>query len=116
MDIYHVWCNLKPDVHDLDFVDSARAYLERLQQAGRLHAYRITRCKLGFKQPQLREFHLMLEFADMTQMQAAFDHVSSRAEPIESFHHAVNSKVQDVFFALYRDFPDATRVRGQEKF
>jgi hypothetical protein len=42
--------------------------------------------------------------------------VASRADPVESFHHAVNSKVQDVVFALYRDFPDATRVQGQEKF
>ncbi|MGH8706507.1 MAG: DUF6614 family protein [Burkholderiales bacterium] len=49
-------------------------------------------------------------------MQSAFDAVSSRTDPVESFHHAVNSKVQDVFFALYRDFPDAHRVRGQEKF
>jgi hypothetical protein len=42
--------------------------------------------------------------------------VSTRADPVESFHHAVNSKVQDIFFALYRDFPDPQRVRGQEKF
>jgi hypothetical protein len=33
-----------------------------------------------------------------------------------SLHHVVNSKVQDIFFALYRDFPDETRVRGREKF
>ena len=46
----------------------------------------------------------------------AFGRVSSRAEPVESFHHSVNSKVQDIFFALYRDFPDANRVAGQEKF
>ena len=49
-------------------------------------------------------------------MQLAFDNVSSRADPVESLHHVVNSKVQDIFFALYRDFPDETRVRGQEKF
>ena len=41
---------------------------------------------------------------------------SSRTDPVESFHHAVNSKVQDIFFALYRDFPDSERVKGQEKF
>jgi Family of unknown function (DUF6614) len=116
LDIYHVWCNLKPGVLDTDFADNVRTYLERLRHEGRLHAYRITRCKLGFRPPELREFHITLEFDGMTQMQSAFDQVSSRAEPIESFHHAVNSKVQDVFFALYRDFPDAHRVRGQEKF
>jgi hypothetical protein len=116
LDIYHVWCNLKPGVHDMDFVDGVRAYLDHVKQNGQLHAYRITRCKLGFKPPQLRDFHITLEFENLTQLQSAFDAVSTRKDPIESFHHAVNSKVQDVFFALYRDFPDATRVQGQEKF
>ena len=116
MDIYHVWCDLKPGVHDMEFAESARTYLERLKQDHQLQAYRITRCKLGFRPPQLREFHITLEFEDMTQMQSAFDVVSSRTDPVESFHHALNSKVQDIFFALYRDFPDANRVRGQEKF
>jgi len=42
--------------------------------------------------------------------------VASRADPTESFHHAVNSLVRDPIFALYRDFPDSVRQRGQEKF
>jgi hypothetical protein len=98
------------------FVEGVRSYLERLKRHGQLRAYRITRCKLGFRPPQLREFHITLEFDDMAQMQAAFDTVSSRTDPVESLHHAVNSKVQDVVFALYRDFPDSTRIQGQEKF
>ena len=116
MDIYHIWCNLKPGVQDLEFVEGLRAYLDHLHDKGQLRGYRITRAKLGFRPAQLRDFHITLEFEDMTQMQAAFDNVSSRADPVESLHHAVNSKVQDIFFALYRDFPDATRVRGKEKF
>jgi hypothetical protein len=58
----------------------------------------------------------MLDFTDLAQLDTAFQQVSSRADPIESFHHAVKSKVKDLMFALYRDFPDAQRVRGQEKF
>jgi hypothetical protein len=116
LDIYHIWCNLKPGVRDVEFVEGVRAYLGRLQQDGQLVGYRITRCKLGLRPPQLPEFHITLDFHDLSQLQSAFDTVSSRADPIESLHHAVNSKVQDVFFALYRDFPDATRVVGQEKF
>ncbi len=115
MDIYHVWCNLKPDVSDIEFVEGVRGYLDHLSQKRQLHAYRITRAKLGFKPPQLREFHITLEFHNLTQLQSAFDNVSSRADPVESLH-AVNSKVLDVFFALYRDFPDETRIRGREKF
>ncbi len=116
MDVYHIWFNLKPGVRDLDFVASARAYLDRLREGGHLVSYRLARCKLGLAPPQLREWHIAIDFANLTQMDAAFGQVSTRAEPIESFHHAVNSKVQDVFFALYRDFPDPHRVTGQEKF
>lgn len=58
----------------------------------------------------------MLEFDNLTQLDSAFDQVSTRAEPIENLHHAVNSKVQNVSFALYRDFPDPQRISGEEKF
>ena len=116
MDVYHIWFNLKPGVRDLDFVASARAYIDLLKEGGHLVGYRVTRCKLGLAPPQLREWHLTLDFENLTQIDAAFGQVSSRADPVESFHHAVNSKVQDAFFALYRDFPDPGRVTGQEKF
>ena len=116
MDIYHIWCNLKPGVGDLEFVDGVRAYLDHLKGQGLLNTYRITRAKLGFRPPQLREFHITVEFDDLAHMQSAFDNVSARANPVEGLHHAVNAKVQDIYFALYRDFPDATRVRGEEQF
>ncbi len=100
----------------MEFVDGVRAYLDHLKDRALVRSYRITRAKLGFSPPQLREFHITLEFDDLAQMQSAFNIVSSRAEPVEGLHHAVNSKVQDIYFALYRDFPDATRIEGQEKF
>lgn len=116
MDVYHIWCNLKPGVRDLEFVSGVRAYLNHLRETQKIHAYRITRAKLGLVPPQLREFHITIEFDDLVQLQSAFDSVAARTDPIESLHHAVNSRVQDVFFALYRDFPDQGRVTGQEKF
>jgi hypothetical protein len=116
MDIYHIWFNLKEGVRDLEFVAAARAYFDQLKAGGQLAAYRITRCKLGLAPPNLREWHITLDFDDLSRLDQAFTTVSERAEPIESFHHAVNSKVCDVFFALYRDFPDPHRVSGQEKF
>lgn len=116
LDVYHIWCNLKPGVRDLEFVTDVRAYLDSLRQSKQLCAYRITRAKLGLVPPQLREFHITIEFDDLAQLQSAFENVSTRTDPIESLHHAVNSKVQDAFFALYRDFPDEGRVAGQERF
>lgn len=116
MDIYHIWCNLKDGVTDLEFTDAAVGYFDQLKQAGQIANYRITRRKLGLGPAQLPEFHIMLDFVDLAQLDAAFRHVSSRSDPIESFHQAVNSKVKDLIIALYRDFPDVQRVRGQEKF
>ena len=116
MNVYHIWCNLKDGVSDATFADRATAYFEHLKAAGMIERYRITRRQLGLAPRELPEFHLMLEFDGLGQLDQAFSHVASRAEPVESFHHGVNSLVTDVTFALYRDFPDAVRKRGEERF
>jgi hypothetical protein len=116
MNIYHAWFNLKDGVGDLEFAGAARGYLDHLKAGGLIAGYRITRRKLGLGPPQLPEWHITIDFETMAQMDAAFGEVSTRADPIEGFHHAVNSKVCDLFFALYRDFPDPGRVSGQERF
>lgn len=116
MDIYHIWCNLRAGVSDVEFADRTRRYLDTLKASGALVSHRITRAKLGLRPPALPEFHIMLEFEDLAQLDRAFSAVATRSDPIETFHHAVNSLVVDVMFALYRDFPDPIRQRGQEKF
>ncbi len=116
MDIYHIWFSLKDGVGALEFAAAARAYLDHLRDAGHLVGYRITRRKLGLGHPNLPEWHITLDFDSLGQMDRAFGQVAARADPVESFHQAVNSKVSEVFFALYRDFPDPMRVAGQEKF
>ncbi len=116
MNVYHIWCNLKDGVKDTDFTDRAERYFDHLKQEGLIAGYRITRRQLGLGPSHLPEFHLTLDTEDLAQLDRAFSHVASRGEPVEGFHHGVNSLVCDVFFALYRDFPDAVRVRGEEKF
>ncbi len=116
MDIYHIWCDLKPGVSDTAFTADAHTYLDQLVQQGQMASFRITRRKLGLGAPGLGEFHLLLEFTGLAQLDQAFTGVATRAEPIESFHQAVNSKVVNLTFALYRDFPDSNREIGAEKF
>jgi hypothetical protein len=62
------------------------------------------------------EFHVTIEVRDLAQLDGAFRAVSERAEPVEGLHAAVNQSVRNLTFALYRDFPDAHRKRGQERF
>jgi hypothetical protein len=116
MDIYHVWCNLKPGVGDITFFERVGNYLGLLRDEKLIIGFRITRRKLGFGPPQLGEFHIAIEVADLAQLDAAFSRVARRAGPIEGLHQAVNSLVTDLTFALYRDFPDAIRQRGEEQF
>ncbi len=116
MNLYHIWCDLKEGVSGLDFVDAVQAYLGALEEDGVLEGYRITRRKLGLGGAGLGEFHIQLEFLDLAQLDEAFSNVARRTDPIESFHHAVNSKVCNLTFALYRDFPDDVRETGEERF
>ena len=116
MDLYHIWCDLKPGVRDVTLVENAQAYLGRLKSEGLIESWRLTRRKLGLGAPGLGEFHIIIETTNLAQLEQAFQHVSSRAEPIEGAHHGLNSLVQNAVFALYRDFPDAHRKFGEEKF
>lgn len=116
MDIYHAWCDLKPGIRDTEFCDRIGGYMGHLKSQGLVENWRLTRRKLGLGAPGLGEFHLMIEVRDLTQLDAAFSRVASRQEPVEGFHFGVNSLVQNATFALYRDFPDPVRKRGEERF
>ena len=116
MNIYHVWCDLKPGVADLVFTEKVNLYLGHLKEQGLIEGFRLTRKKLGLAPAALGEFHLMIEVRGMAQLDTAFDHVAGRREPVEGFHFGVNSLVTNATFALYRDFPDPVRHTGEEKF
>ena len=116
MDIYHVWCDLKPGVGDLTFAEHLATYMGHLKAKGLIENWRLMRRKLGLGPQGLGDFHLMIETRNLSQLDLAFDHVASRREPVESWHFGVNSLVANAVFALYRDFPDLVRHKGEEKF
>lgn len=116
MNIYHAWCDLKAGVSDIAFCDGVARYLGHLQAQKLIESWRLTRRKLGLSAADIGEFHLMIEVRDLAQLDRAFDHVAERSEPTEGFHFGVNSLVENVRFALYRDFPDPQRQRGDEHF
>lgn len=116
MDLYHIWCDLEPGHSDLEFVANVERYLGVLKAEERIEGFRITRRKLGLGPAEIGEFHIQIEIRDLAQLDQAFASVSTRADPIEELHAAVNQWVRGIRFALYRDFPDPGRVRGQERF
>jgi hypothetical protein len=116
VDLYHLWFDLAPGVRDTEHCEAIDRYLGRLREVGEISSYRITRRKLGLGPAEIGEFHVIVEVENLAQLDRAFTDVSTRADPIETLHAAVNQHVRNVRFALYRDFPDPQRRRGGEKF
>jgi hypothetical protein len=116
MDLYHVWCDLKPGVRDLEFSAAVDQCMRRLEAERLIAGWRLTRRKLGFGPPALGEWHLMLELHDLAQLDAAFARLATRSAPEEGLHAEMNACVRNATFALTRDFPDPGRRQGEERF
>ena len=69
---------------------------------------RLTRAKLGFRSMNLPEFHVMMEFDNMQQLDNAMTSVIRNEEKIDESHVAFNQLVdqETIQHFLYRDFPD----------
>jgi len=108
MDIYHIWADKQGDITDSDWVANMRSFLDQLVEEKKMINYRITRCKMGFRSIQdLPEWHIMMEFTNMAQMDDAFQRVAPLTGELESKHRSFNQFVADnIQHALYRDWPD----------
>lgn len=108
MDIYHIWADKEGDISDTDWVANMRGFLDHLVDENKMVSYRITRCKMGFRSIQdLPEWHVMMEFTGMDQMENAFKRVAPLEGELESKHRSFNQFVKgNIQHALYRDWPD----------
>ena len=116
MDIYHGFFSLKPGTSDLEFAGDLERFMEHLVAENKIASWRLMRRKLGLGPKEMGEFHLMIEVEGLAQLDEAFSLAASRSGAVEPLHHGVNSKIADVKFALYRDFPDPVRKTGEELF
>src|SRR5258708_12516656 len=116
MDIYNAWFDLKAGVSDVEFSDRLKTYMDSLKSDGLMQGWRLTRRKLGLSAAPVGEFHLMMEFLDLAQLDSAFNRFGSRLEPIEGVHFRVNSLVATVQFALYPHFPNSLLPRSPHNF
>ena len=107
-DIYHIWADKKQGISDIDFASNMRKFLQKLVDEEKMLSYRITRCKLGFRSIQdLPEWHIMMEFTGMAQLDEAFGKVVPKQGDLEKAHVSFNRFVEDnIQHALYRDWPD----------
>ncbi len=109
MDVYHNWCDKSEDIPDLAWVNNMKGFLDHLVSEQKMESYRITRCKMGFRSiADMPEWHIMMEFKDMAQMDNAFKRVAPLEGELETKHKSVNQFVSgNIQHALFRDWPDA---------
>ena len=107
-DIYHIWADHKQGVDSYDFAKKMRKFLDRLVEMGRMNSYRLTRSKLGFRSMDMPEFHIMMEFGNMQQLDDAMTSIIRNEKEIDESHISFNQLVdkETIQHFLYRDFPD----------
>ena len=106
MDIYHIWADKEGDVSDSDWVNNMKLFLDQLVVEGKMESYRITRCKMGFRSMDVPEWHIMMEFQNMAQLDSAFDRVAPLEGELEHKHRSFNQFVSGTIqHALFRDWP-----------
>lgn len=105
MDIYHVWADKKGDITDSEWVGNMKKFLQQLVDEGKMISFRVTRCKMGFRSLDIPEWHIMMEFNNMAQLEEAFQRVAPLEGELEDKHRSFNQFVGDnIQHAYYRDW------------
>ena len=107
-DIYHIWADHHKDVDAYEFATKMRKFLDGLVEMDKMKSYRLTRAKLGFRSMDMPEFHIMMEFKNMQQLDDAMTSVLRNEKNIDESHVSFNQLVdkETIHHFLYRDFPD----------
>ena len=107
-DIYHIFADHNSDVTAMEFTTKMRKFLDQMVAMKRMNSYRLTRAKLGFRSMNLPEFHIMMEFDNMQQLDDAMTSVLRNEKDIDEAHVSFNQLVdkETIQHFLYRDFPD----------
>lgn len=108
MNYYHIWADLKEGSDPKIFSANLKKFLEKLVSLDKMDSYSITRMKLGFRSMDLPEFHIIMKFKTMQDLDDAMTSVIGNDNDIETEHVSFNSMIdQDTIqHALYRDYPD----------
>ena len=90
------------------FVSKMQLFLDQLVSMNKMHDYKITRMKLGFRSMDLPEFHIVMEFKTMQDLDDAMTNILENKDDVDVAHVNFNQYVdqETIQHALYRDYPD----------
>ena len=104
MNIYHIWADPKPGICKKEFIAKMRVFLDMLISKQLMTTYRITQMKLGFRSMDIPDYHIMMEFENMQQLDDAMD-ITINNKEVDQAHIGFNQFVntETIQHALYRD-------------
>lgn len=108
MNYYNIWADPKEGVNPKEFSLKMRDFLDRLVEMNQMVDYKLTRMKLGFRSMDLPEFHIIMFFSSMQDLDNAMTSILNNDEDINTYHVNFNQLVDisTIQHALYRDYPD----------
>lgn len=108
MNYYHIWADPTEGSDATEFATNMKKFLDQLVSMNKMIDYKLTRMKLGFRSMDLPEFHIMMYFDTMQQLDDAMTAVLNDEQKIEDAHVGFNQFVdlETIQHALYRDYPD----------
>ena len=112
MNTYHVMIDLKDEARALAFSLTLRKWMEELKAAGKIGGWQLMRRKLNLASDAHRDFILIVEVADLAQLDAAFRYSGSVAAVAGGLREQVHGMIETADFGLYRPFPDDEQVEA----
>ena len=107
MDLYHCMITLKNDAKALAFASAVDHWMTGLVDRGLIGSWRLYRRKFGLAAGAHSDVVLLIEVADMTQLEMAFRTLSEgSSETDQRRFDLVHDMIAEVSIGLYRPYPD----------
>jgi hypothetical protein len=115
MNHLQIWCSLQAGGTEREFAANVRELLGYLHERELIEGYTLTRRAFVVMPPNLGEFQITIDFADLAQLNRAFALLAAEGSEVEPYHTAVRELVRGLSVGMWRDFPEKPKNQKAEK-
>ena len=109
MNLYVCQIDLKQEAKALAFANALDIWMSHLQNKGTIHSWQLYRRKLNLASDTFRDFELLIEVENLSQLDLAFHLSGQQNDDIQDMYNAVHNLIATSDFGLFRPFPDPER-------
>lgn len=110
MNVYACLIDLKPSANPLAFAHAVQAWFDLLKGADKITAWHLHRRKLHLAGSGFGDFLLLVELRDLTQLDAAFLHLSMGRDTDTRVYDLMHAMIDRFEVGLFRPYPDPVQV------